>query len=181
MADSKARAEQINLLKSGCWTLLPLRVRLFTTRSQIFQNSPHRSAFWPREIWQLPDWIIQNTRGSDVPSRAKRSSRRCPYLRSSMLAFCRFSGLYNIFRCHNCQVPQHLMFIASFLFMSGDSCRLEMPSQVYKMACNSHFFYSPHHTPHLHHIRDPNIPISFHLISTSFKQNLQVSSEHLGL
>ena len=35
--------------------------------------------------------------------------RRCLYLRSSVQAFCRFSGLYNIFRCHNCQIPQHLM------------------------------------------------------------------------
>lgn len=38
---------------------------------------------------------------------------------SSVLAFCRFSGLYNIFRCHNCQVPQHAI---EFLLHRSCSC-----------------------------------------------------------
>lgn len=102
-----------------------------------------------------------------------------PIIRARVLSIFRAVQYFPLAQLQSTTISNAIEFIASFLFMSGDSCRLEMPSQVYKIACNSPSSCSLHRITHLHHIRDPNTPISFHSVSTSFKENFQLSFEHL--
>lgn len=44
--------------------------------------------------WEAKEALTAVRLNSDVTKNAKPSSRRCLYLRLSVLAFCRFSGLY---------------------------------------------------------------------------------------
>lgn len=139
MADSKARAEQINL--PSCCAFMPsgitvgsqggsCRFRLgclarcknttphLNLTPPFFLQQDHKSFKTTLIAAQLSglersgSYPIESSRIPGAPTYQggpSPSSRRCLYFRSSVLAFCRFSGLYNIFRCHNCQVPQHLM------------------------------------------------------------------------